>query len=51
MANSVDPDQGQSDLGLHRLHLPFVRNFGVWNFRIFTIHKHQQETKEKFDKH
>ena len=23
MANSVDPDQEQSDLGLHCLHMPF----------------------------
>ena len=36
MANSVDPDQ-QSDLGLHCLH--FIRNFGVLNFRTFTITK------------
>ena len=39
MANSVDPDQPQEqfDLGLHCLHMPFVSNFGVQNFRTLTI--------------
>ena len=42
MANSVDPDQTrlllheQSDLGLHCI-CHFVRNFGVRNFRTFTV--------------
>ena len=34
MANSEDPDQ--TDQGLHCLHMPFVRNYGVRNFRTFT---------------
>ena len=36
MANSVDPDQEQSDLGLHCLHMPFLSDIGVQNFRTFT---------------
>ena len=28
MANSIDPDQEQSDLGLHCLHMPFYQ--GLW---------------------
>ena len=30
--NSIDPD-----LGLHCLHMSFVRHFGVQNFRTFTV--------------
>ena len=40
MANIVDTDQTapkQFDLGLHCLHMPFVRNFGVQNFRTFIV--------------
>ena len=29
--------QDQSDLGLHSLHMLFVRNFGVQNFRTLTM--------------
>ena len=36
MANSVDLLKEQSDLSLHCL-CHFVRNFGVHNFRIFTV--------------
>ena len=42
LPNSVGPDQTapeeQSDLGLHSLHMPFVRNFSVQNFRTFTVY-------------
>ena len=33
MAYSVDLDQEQSDLGLHCLHMLFVRKAGVQNFQ------------------
>ena len=36
-ANGVDPDQKQSDLGLHCLHIPFYWQLCVRNFRTFTI--------------
>ena len=43
MANSVQTLirlllKEQYNLGLHCLHIPFVRNFGVGNFRTFTKH-------------
>ena len=36
---TVDPGQEQSDLVLHCLQRHFVKSFGVWNFRTFTIPK------------
>ena len=38
MANSVDPDQEQSDLGLHCLRMSFCHR----NVRTFTINKHSR---------
>ena len=53
MVNSVHPEQTAAmsslDLDLHCLHMPFVRNFGVQNFRTFTVillyHKYQYANK------
>ena len=43
VTNSVYPDETapseQSDLGLYRLDMHFVRNFGLQNFRIFTVYR------------
>ena len=38
MANGVDPNQEQCDLGVHYLHIPFCQKFVVQKLRTFTIY-------------